>query len=61
MVTLQWNMRHSGPLFGNINDTPKDQHSFGFKRMMVREEDKKVFLYFVGELPFGKEVFERDK
>ena len=42
-------------------DYPKNQHAFGFKRMMVREEPDEVFLYLLGERPFGKEVFIRRK
>jgi hypothetical protein len=42
-------------------DYPKGKHSFGFKRMMVREESDEIYLYLVGECPFGKEIFIRRK
>lgn len=63
------------PTFGTIVwryvDLPVGQHSFGFKRFMVREEPDRIYLYIVEEvsLPgdtqkkshFGREVFVRLK
>jgi hypothetical protein len=50
-----------GTIVWRYVDYPRGQHAFGFKRIMVRDEPDKVYLYLVGEHPFGKEVFIKSK
>ena len=65
----KWNvdvaMEHEtfGTMVWRYTDLPEDKHkhSFGYKRMLVREETDRVYLYLLGEWPFGKEVFIRQK
>lgn len=63
----KWNgdvaMEHetSGTMVWQYIDLPENEHSFGYKRMLVREATDGVYLYLLGELPFGKEVFIRQK
>jgi hypothetical protein len=50
---------HFGVVVWRYTDTPPGKEAFGFKRVMVSEQEGVVKLLLVGERPFGLEVFER--
>ncbi len=41
----------------------KEQHIFGLKRCIVRDDagDNKIYVYLIGEKGYGKEILVRDK
>ena len=52
---------HFGTVVWRYKDLSPPEHSFGFKRVLVCEDENSVYLYLLGEEPFGGEVFIRRK